>query len=157
MSETIWEDVVVPKGAYISWGNQIGQFVQGKVVDFSLTGGSYYDGTVCPQLSVELTEPAASIDKEGVRTNFDAGEFVVLNCGQVSLRRAVKAADPKVGDLIKIVLKELVKTTNGTVKEFAIQIARIGGKTAVQPEQFQQKTPTQVQNPFQPVPTQAPF
>ena len=51
------------------------------------TGGTNFAGDVCPQLSVELTEPAASFTKDGARTDFAAAELVVLNCGQGSRRR----------------------------------------------------------------------
>ena len=50
------------------------------------------------------------------------------------MKRAVKAADPKPGDLIKITLSNLVKTPNGVVKEFDIKIARgAGGQAKVSP------------------------
>ncbi|MCH9728410.1 MAG: hypothetical protein K0U84_01780 [Actinomycetia bacterium] len=124
---TVWEDIEVPKGAYISWGTKPGQHVTGKVIDYSIDGGTNFAGDPCPSLTIELTEPAASINKEGVRTDFGAGELVQLNAGQVSLKRAVRAADPSPGDLVKVTLDNLVKTTNGTVKEFGIKIARGAG------------------------------
>jgi hypothetical protein len=104
-----WETVDVPRGAFISWGETVGQHVTGKILDYEPTGGTNFAGEPCPQLSIEL---------------------VVLNAGQVSLKRAVKAADPKSGDLIKITLSNLVKTPNGTVKEFDIKIARGAGGAA---------------------------
>lgn len=151
MSQPNWETIEVPRGAFISWGNQIGQFVSGKVLDYNPTGGTDFAGNVCPQLSVELTETAASFNKEGVRTDFAAGEFVVLNCGQVSLKRAVKAADPSPGDLVRITLENLVKTANGVVKEMGIKIARTG-QAKPQPQQFQ-AAPAAVA-PFQQAPAQ---
>lgn len=124
---TEWEEVTVPKGAYISWGTKAGQHVTGKVLEYSIDGGSDFAGNRCPSVAIELTEPAASINKEGERTDFDAGEIVQLNAGQVSLKRALRAADPSTGDLVKITLENLVKTANGTVKEFGIKIARGAG------------------------------
>jgi hypothetical protein len=124
---TQWEEVEVPRGAYISWGNKTGQHVTGKVLDYSLDGGTDFAGNRCPSITIELTEKAASINKEGERTDFDAGEMVQLNAGQVSLKRALRAADPSPGDLVKITLENLVKTSNGTVKEFGIKIARGAG------------------------------
>jgi hypothetical protein len=121
---TEWEEVEVPRGAYISWGTKAGQHVTGRVVDYNLTGGNDFNEQPCPQIAVELTEPAASINKEGERTDFEPGELVQLNAGQVSLKRALRAADPSPGDLVKITLSDLVKTAKGTVKEFSIKIAR---------------------------------
>jgi hypothetical protein len=125
-----WETVDVPRGAFISWGETVGQHVTGKILDYEPAGGTNFAGEPCPQLSIELVEPAASINKAGQRTDFPTGDLVVLNAGQVSLKRAVKAADPKSGDLIKITLSNLVKTPNGTVKEFDIKIARGAGGSA---------------------------
>lgn len=150
MTQPNWEDVDVPRGAYISWGNQVGQHVTGRVVDFDPTGGVDFAGNVCPQLSIELTEPAASINKEGVRTDFPAGELVVLNCGLVSLKRAVKAADPAPDDLVKITLDGLVKTANGTVKEMGIKIARTGHAKQAPAAPFQQAPAAPFQQAQQP-------
>lgn len=124
---TEWEEVEVPRGAYISWGSKAGQFVTGRVVDYNPTGGNDFNEQPCPMIAIELTEPAASINKEGVRTNFEIGELVQLNAGQVSLKRALRAADPSPGDLVKITLSDLVKTSKGSVKEFSIKIARGAG------------------------------
>jgi hypothetical protein len=124
MTEPNWTEVEVPRGAYISWGTKPGQHVTGQVVDYNPTGGNDFNEAPCPQIAVELTEPAASINKEGERTNFEAGELVQLNAGQVSLKRALRAADPAPGDLVKITLSDLVKTAKGSVKEFSIKIAR---------------------------------
>jgi hypothetical protein len=139
MASPNWEEVAVPRGAFISWGEQVGQQVTGKVLEYNPAGGTDFNSNICPQLSVELIEPAASINKAGQRTDFAAGELVVLNCGQVSLKRAVKAADPNPGDLVKITLSNLVRTANGTVKEYEIKIARgAGGAPKPQPaQQFQ--------------------
>jgi hypothetical protein len=124
---TEWEEISVPKGAYISWGTKPGQHVTGKVLEYAIDGGTDFAGNRCPSIAIELTDTAASINKEGDRTNFDAGEIVQLNAGQVSLKRALRAADPAPGDLLKITLENLVKTANGSVKEFAIKIARGAG------------------------------
>jgi hypothetical protein len=119
-----WEEITVPKGAYISWGNKPSQHVTGKVLEFSHDGGTDFAGNRCPTVAIELTEDAASVNKEGDRTDYPAGEIVQLNAGQVSLKRALRAADPNPGDLVKITLENLVKTPNGTVKQFGIKIAR---------------------------------
>lgn len=124
---TNWEEVNVPRGAYISWGAKPGQHVTGKVLGYDSAGGTDFAGNPCPSLEVELVEKAASVNKEGERTDFEPGEIVQLNAGQVSLKRALRAADPAVGDLVKIELSNLAKTANGTVKEFSIKIARGSG------------------------------
>jgi hypothetical protein len=149
MSSTEWETIEVPRGAYISWGSKPGQHVTGKVLDYSPTDGTDANDKPCPQLSVQLTEEASSINREGERTRIAAGELVVLNASQVGLKRAVKAADPAPGDLIKITLVNLVKVTKGTVKEFDVKIARgAGGTTKRQPvatpaesESFEEEPP----------------
>jgi hypothetical protein len=128
---TNWEEVTVPKGAYLGWGSKPGQHVTGKVIDYSENGGTNFAGEPCPSATIELTEAAASFNKDGDRTDFPAGEMIQLNAGQVSLKRAMRAADPKPGDLLKIELVNLAKTANGSVKEFSIKIARgAGGSVA---------------------------
>src|SRR5215216_378016 len=129
-----WEDVDVPRGAFISWGTTVNQHVTGKVLSYDPQGGTDFNGNSCPQLAVELIEPAASINKAGQRTDFPAGELVVLNCGQVSLKRAVQAASLNPGDLVKIVLSNLVRTSNGEVKEFELKVARGAGGNIQQPK-----------------------
>jgi hypothetical protein len=126
---TDWEEIEVPRGAYIGWGNKAGQHVTGKVLEYSLDAGSDFNGNSCPTLAVELTEKAASFNKDGDRTDHEAGELIQLNAGQVSLKRALRAADPSPGDLVKIELQSLIKTDKGTVKEFGIKIARGAGST----------------------------
>src|SRR5258708_24604576 len=116
-----WETIDVPRGTFIGWGNRKGQHVTGEVLDYDTTGGTDYDGNPCPQLEIELTEKASSFTKDGDRTIYDPGELVLVTCGQVSLKRAVKKADPERGDLLKVKLDDMVKVANGTVKEFIIQ------------------------------------
>ena len=150
MSSTNWEDVSVPRGAYIGWSTQPGQHVTGKVLEYNPVGGTNYAGDPCPQLSVELIEPAASFNKAGERTDFPAGEFVVVNAGQASLKRAVQAAALERGDLVKITMTGLYKSANGEGKEFAIKVARGAGQTAA-PANAQ----PQAQAPFQQSPAPA--
>ena len=126
---TTWETIEVPRGAYIGWGSKKGQHVTGKVLDYSPEGGTDFNGNACPSATIELTEAAASFNKDGDRSEFAIGELIQLNAGQVSLKRALRAADPAAGDLVKITLVNLAKTDKGTVKEFDIKIARgAGGK-----------------------------
>lgn len=146
-----WEEVPVPRGAFIGWGNAIGQFVTGKVLDYDETGGTDFSGNTCPTLSVELLESAASFDKSGTRTDFPAGDLVILNAGQVSLKRALRAAALNAGDLVKITMANLVKSANGTVKEFEIKVARGAGRPA-QPAQTFQQAPAAPAQTFQQAP-----
>lgn len=124
---TTWEEVQVPRGAYLGWGTKKGQHVTGKVLEYSHDGGTDFGGNPCPTAAIELTEAAASFNKDGDRTDYEAGTIIQLNAGQVSLKRALRAADPSPGDLVKITLSNLAKTDKGTVKEFNIQIARGAG------------------------------
>ena len=124
---TSWETIEVPRGAYLGWGSKKGQHVTGKVLEYSPDGGTDFAGNPCPSAAIELTEAAASFNKEGDRTDFEAGTIIQLNAGQVSLKRALRAADPNPGDLVKITLANLAKTDKGTVKEYNIQIARGAG------------------------------
>ena len=121
---TTWETIEVPRGAYIGWGSKPGQHVTGKVLDFSHDGGTDFNQQSCPTATIELTEAAASFNKEGERSEHSAGDIIQLNAGQVSLKRALRAADPAPGDLVKITLSNLAKTDKGSVKEFDIKIAR---------------------------------
>lgn len=127
---TNWEDVAVPRGTYIGWGTTVGQHVTGKVLEYSPDGGTNFDGDPCPSAAIELIEAASSFTKDGERSEHAAGEIVQLNAGQVSLKRALRAADPSPGDLVKITLKNLAKTDKGSVKEFDIKIARGAGGSA---------------------------
>lgn len=90
-----WQKIEVPRGSYVGWGNKRGQHVTGTVTDYDVTGGSDFNGNACPQLDVELTERAASFDKEGNRTNFEVGELVSVTCGLTVLKKMVKSAEPK--------------------------------------------------------------
>ena len=144
---TTWETVDVPRGAYLGWGAKKGQHVTGKVLEYSPDGGTNFAGDPCPSAAIELTEPAASYNKEGERTDFEAGTIIQLNAGQVSLKRALRAADPSPGDLVKITLANLAKTDKGTVKEFNIQIARGAGGT-VKPKAAAADTSDDDEPPF---------
>ncbi|MDV6309934.1 hypothetical protein [Gordonia amicalis] len=126
-----WEEVEVPRGAYISWGEQVGQSVTGKVLDYDETGGKDFYDKVCPSLAIELIEPAFSVNKQREVTNHGAGEIVQMNVGLVSLKRAVRAAALNPGDIVKIELTNIVPLQGGKkVKEFGIKVARGAGGSA---------------------------
>lgn len=127
---TNWEEVDVPRGAYIGWGLKPTQHVTGRVIEYSHDGGSDFYDKPCPLIAIELTEPAASFNKEGDRTDHEVGQLVQLTAGQVSLKRALRAADPSPGDLVKITLENILKgagKNGGDIKEFGIKIARGAG------------------------------
>lgn len=120
-----WEDIAIPAGSFIGWGSKKGQHVTGKVIDYQADGGTDFNQNPCPQIVIELTEQAASFNKEGDRNEFPAGDIVQITCGQVKLKQGIRAADPTPGDIIKIELTEITRLANGnTMKTFGIKIAR---------------------------------
>ena len=122
---TTWETIEAPSGSFIGWGAKKGQHVAGRVVEYSIDGGTDFGGGTCPLISIELTEPAASFNKEGERTDHPAGALVNITAGQVKLKSVLRQADPSSGDLIKIEMTGIAKTANGnTLKEFSVKIAR---------------------------------
>lgn len=128
---TQWEDVAVPKGAYIGWGTKPGQQVTGRVMNYEVEGALDFNDKPCPLLELELINDATSTNKDGEVNEYSAGEFVVITAGQVSLKRALRKADPAAGDLVAIEMTGTVKTAKGTVKEFEVKIARgAGGSTS---------------------------
>jgi hypothetical protein len=128
MAQDDWEDVDVPRGAYIGWGYREGQHVTGEVIDYGYESGLDFNKEKCPQLSMILTDKASSFNKQGERKIYEPDTLVVLNCGQVSLKRAVRAADPKVGDMLKITLANILEDGGKTIKEFKIQRKRGNGQ-----------------------------
>lgn len=130
---TNWETIEAPTGSFIGWGTKKGQHVTGRVVEYSVDGGTDFNSARCPLLSVELTEKAASFNKDGDRTDHEAGSIVNITAGQVKLKSVIRTADPSPGDLIKVELTGVSKTASGnTLKEFNVKIAR-GAGGATQP------------------------
>lgn len=148
MTDYQFETVHTPAGAFIGWHDQPGQVVTGKVVDYDPQGGQDFAGRPCPQLSLELVEPASSFNKDGDRTDFATGDFVTITAGQANLKKGILAARPTVGDVLRVTHSSNAKTANGTAKIFEIQIARIGG---------QQDTAGQQPNPSLNPATPGPF
>jgi hypothetical protein len=132
-----WEEVEVPRGQYVGWGNTPGQFVEGAVIVNNPTGATepLKEGQVtavpCPLLEIELTKPAASFDRALARTDYAAGERVCLSVSQKQLQRAVQMANMAPGDLVRIELKETEPTGHGTVKIFKILVDRGAAKAKV--------------------------
>lgn len=120
-----WDDVEVPEGgSYISFGNKVGQHVTGATISYSDDGATNLKGNPCPLWIVKLTKPAASINKDGERTNHDAGEIVSVSGGPTGLDRALKAAQFKRGDLGAVTLIELIPVAKGKFKKFGVKVAR---------------------------------
>ena len=119
-----FETVNVPAGAFIGWHDQPGQIVMGKVLDYDPSSGQDFSGGRCPQVVIELVEPASSFNRNGDRTDFGAGEMVTITAGQANLRRGILAADLSRGDVVRITHSSNQETTNGTVKIFEIAVAR---------------------------------
>ncbi|MGA7053375.1 MAG: hypothetical protein WBZ37_19310 [Mycobacterium sp.] len=123
-----WETIEVPRGQYIGWGNDVGQNVTGSVLDFDPHGATTVAGDPCPLLEIELSEIAASFDKEGNRVDYPIGDVVCLSVSQKNLQRGIKKAQLRAGDLVKIELTDKERSANGTVKIFTVQVARGAGK-----------------------------
>jgi hypothetical protein len=127
-----WEEIDVPKGTYIGWGTRSGQHVTGGVLHYDPVGATCPPkpgqtvGDPCPLLELELTDAAASYDRDLVRTDYPAGQEVCLSVSQKQLQRAVAKAKLREGDLVRIELKGQEKTTNGTAKIFGIAVDRGG-------------------------------
>lgn len=125
-----WEEIEVPRGQYVGWGNTPGQFVEGAVLVNNPTGATeplregQVTATPCPLLEFELTKPAASFDRALTRTDYPAGERVCLSVSQKQLQRAVSMANLRPGDMARITLADTENTGKGTVKIFAILVDR---------------------------------
>lgn len=124
MSNTEWEEVVVPRGSFIGWG-EVGQQVTGYVVSYSDTDGSDFNDQPCPQVVLELTEKCISYrDKGTTKETIDAGEFVTITCGQASLRKGIKTAALEVGYIVRVKYESTYKTAKGEGKEFKVFVSR---------------------------------
>lgn len=122
MSE--WESVSAPRGEFIGWGKTPGQHVTGKVLNYGVTAGSDIDNNPCPEVTVELTEQAASFRK-GERKDIPAGEVVKVTCSVTQLRRDIPAANLSPGDLVKITLERLEPSPKGSdAKIFDVKVRR---------------------------------
>lgn len=120
-----FEKVEVPQGRFIGWGRK-GQRVTVKVMSFDPTSGSDFSGKSCPQLIGELTESCTNYkDKGTVEETLDAGELVTVTAGLANLKRGLLAADPKVGDIVRMTFSDTYKTANGDGKVIDVEIARV--------------------------------
>ena len=137
-----WETIEAPVGSFIGWGATKGQHVTGKVLDFTMDGGTDFGGNRCPQISIELTEAAASFNKAGERRDIPAGETVNITAGQVKLKTVLSQTNPSKGDQIRIELKDVIRTNTGnTLKDFLVQIKRNGATAPAAPADDFDKPP----------------
>jgi hypothetical protein len=145
MSEQ-WEEIEVPRGSFIGWAERPGQEVIGKVVAYAVNGGTDFNDQPCPQVVIDLTARAYSVNKQGERFDYDAGDLVTVNAGLANLKAAIRKADPAPGDLLKISFSDTDKASKGTVKVFNVKIMRGGGASAA--AAARQQAPAQSAPPF---------
>lgn len=137
-----WETIDVPRGTFYGWSsnpNSAGkQRIIGEVMQFSYDGGTDFNGHSCPQLSLIVSEPTLSFNKQEEFKKIPAGELVVMTCGTVNLANAVLAANLKPGDTVMITLTGFTQVDKGTAKQFDIKVKRGSGK----PQNNQQRAAT---------------
>lgn len=137
-----WETIDVPRGTFYGWSsnpNSAGkQRIIGEVMQFSYDGGTDFNGHACPQLSLIVSEPTLSFNKQEEFKKIPAGELVVMTCGTVNLANAVLAANLKPGDTVMITLTGFTQVDKGTAKQFDIKVKRGSGK----PQSNQQRAAT---------------
>lgn len=129
-----WEDVEVPSGTYIGWSDRPGQVVTGTLLE--LGEGQDFNGKPCPELEIELTTPAYSVNKEGERFDHGEGDVVKVTAGGANLKKAVRAAKLSVGDLVWIQFSSTEKVPKGTVKIFNVRVRRGAGAVAEEEPPF---------------------
>lgn len=126
-----FEEVVVPQGTFIGWG-EVGQQVVGHVLSYSETEGSDFNGEPCPLVVIALTEAAINYRNKGTeKETINSGEVVSITCGQANLRRSVRAAALDPGNLVKIVYSENYKTGKGDGKGFKVFVDRSATRATV--------------------------
>lgn len=124
MANDEWEDVEVPRGSYISWG-EVGQSVTIEVVSYSPTAGSGYNNEEVPEVVGILMADAINYRK-GVKETLSKGEFVTITCSQANINKAIRAAVVEPGNLVRITFEDTYKTDKGDGKSFKVQVNRHG-------------------------------
>lgn len=100
-------DEFTAAGTYQKW-EDVGDTVEGRILDFTIDGGSDFDGKPCPELSVETTS--------GV---------VIITAGQANLRRLLTERASKLtdGHGVKVTFSGTYPTKQGgTGKEFTLGV-----------------------------------
>lgn len=121
-----YQTIETPQGAFVGWGDKPGQIIEGRVTDYDPVGGKDFGGDVCPSVELELTRTGHSLVK-GTWTTYEAGELVTVTCGQAQLKKKVRKAEPRIGDLLYMELGEKIRVPAGEVKSFIVQIDKAGG------------------------------
>jgi hypothetical protein len=125
-----WEDIEVPQGTYIGWG-EIGQTITLEVVSYGDTAGTDFNGNPCPQLVGTLIMDAINYRK-GIRETLAKGGFVTVQCGQANLAKGIRAAAVEPGNLVRIKFEDTYETTKGTEgKAFKVSVNRAARGVAV--------------------------
>lgn len=123
-----FQDVEVPRGRFIGWGNKPPQKVTVKVISFDPTGGTDFNGNICPLMLGNLVEACDNYrDKGAVKERLDADELVSVKGATANLKAGLLAADPKPGDVVQMDFTDTYKTSNGTGKTIDVRIARGAG------------------------------
>jgi hypothetical protein len=119
-----FQRVDIPQGRFIGWGKQ-GQTITVNVISFDPTGGTDFNGNICPQMVGTLVERADNYkDKGTTHEVLDAGEMVTVSGGVANLKRGLLAADPKPGDIVRMTFSGEYSTGKGTGKTIDVEIAR---------------------------------
>lgn len=130
MTDINWDaipEVAVPQGTFVGWA-RVGQTITGIVRGYSTDGGSDYNDAPCPLLTVELTQPGESYrDKGATRETLAMGELASITAGQAGLRRRLLAAEPKVGDAIRVTYSGTYPTGKGEGKDYEVKVVRGAG------------------------------
>lgn len=122
-----FQKVEVPAGAFMGWSStKPGQIVEGTIVEYDENGGSDFAKNPCPLVTVALTRKAVSVNKEGERTEYEAGAELNVTCGLANLKKSIRKADRdfdlRRGMGIRIELERFEKVPDGKVKVFDVQI-----------------------------------
>jgi hypothetical protein len=135
-----YREIDIPQAPFIGWGTKPGQIIEGVVTDYDPNGATTFAGEPCPALELELIRTGHSFTK-GEWTTYEAGEVVLISCGQAKLKKGVRRAQPRIGNLIKIEMTGEQRVSNGTMKAFRVSVDSDYAKANGQVEQG--RAPTQ--------------
>jgi hypothetical protein len=106
MSIDDFEDVGSVTGSYVKW-DQVGDFVQGVIVAYSVDGGTDFNGETVPQIVLGT-----------------ADGNVIVNGSQKNLRNKLRDGAPKLGlgRMCRITFSGTYEGQKGTGKDFNVQV-----------------------------------
>lgn len=119
-----WEEVEVPQGAYMSWASRPGQRVVGLVIDYEPHGGTDFNDNPCPLLTLRLRDSTYAVSKDGDRRDFAADDMIMVNCGVINLKKAIKFANLERGNLVDIHYYDVTRVDKGDAKQFKVRVMR---------------------------------